>query len=127
MIKPFLYLARTENKGRAVFTKEKIAANTIIEESPVIVMNKEDRIHLDKTLLHDYIFEWGVKKETCCMALGLIPMYNHSYKSNCEYFMDFEKETIQIKTVRAIEKDEELTINYNGDWNNNKKVWFDAQ
>jgi SET domain-containing protein len=126
MIKPYLYLKKIENKGRAVFTRERINANTIIEESPVIVMNKEDRIYLDKTLLHDYIFEWGNKKEKCCMALGYIPMYNHSSKSNCEYFMDFEKELIQIKTIRVIEKDEELTINYNGNWDDNKKVWFDV-
>jgi SET domain-containing protein len=90
-------------------------------------MTKDDRTHLDKTLLHDYIFEWGEKKDKCCMALGYIPMYNHNYKSNCEYFMDFEEETIQIKTIRVIEKEEELSINYNGDWNNNKKIWFDAK
>ena len=126
MIKNYLYLKNIQNKGRAVFTKERIMANTIVEESPVIVMTREDRLHLDKTLLHDYIFEWGEAKDKCCMALGYIPMYNHSYKSNCEYFMDFESETVQIKTVRVIEKDEELTINYNGNWNDQKKVWFDV-
>ena len=126
MIKLYLYLKTIENKGRAVFTRERIPANTIVEESPVIVMKKEDRTYLDKTLLHDYIFEWGQQKDRCCMALGYIPIYNHSYKSNCEYFMNFEEETIQIKTVRIIATEEELTINYNGDWNDNKKVWFDV-
>ena len=126
MIKPYLYLKDVTGKGRAVFTRERIPANTIIEESPVIVMNKRDRVHLDKTLLHDYIFEWGEQKDKCCMALGYIPMYNHSYKSNCEYFMDFEEAVIQVKTIRIIESEEELTINYNGDWNNNKRVWFDV-
>ena len=125
-MKPFLYIKKSANKGRAVFTKEKILANTIIEESPVIVMSKEERVHLDKTLLHDYIFEWGKAKDKCCVALGYIPIYNHSYKSNCEYYMDFEKETIQIKTVVTIESGEELTINYNGDWDDDKKVWFDV-
>ena len=127
MVKPYLHLKKTTAKGRAVFTKERIAANTIIEESPVIVMSKDDRIHLDKTLLHDYIFEWGQEKDKCCMALGYIPIYNHSYKSNCEYYMNFEDETIQIKTIRIIEREEELTINYNGDWNDAKKVWFDVK
>ena len=127
MMKPFLYIKKSANKGRAVFTKEKILANTIIEESPVIVMSKEERVHLDKTLLHDYIFEWGKVKDKCCVALGYIPIYNHSYKSNCEYYMDFEKETIQIKTVVTIESGEELTINYNGDWDDDKKVWFDVK
>ena len=60
------------------------------------------------------------------MALGLIPIYNHSYKSNCVYFMDFEDESILVKTVGVIENGEELTINYNGDWNESKKVWFDV-
>lgn len=127
MLKSCLYLKIIEQKGKAVFTKENIAAHTLIEESPVIVMTKAERIHLDKTLLHDYIFEWGEKKEQCCMALGYISVYNHSYQSNCEYFMDFENELIQIKTIRKIESGEELTINYNGDWNDSKKVWFDVK
>jgi len=127
MQKQYLYLKKITGKGRCVFTKEKIEANIIIEQSPVIVMSAEDRILLDKTLLHDYIFEWGISKDKCCMALGLVAMYNHSYESNCEYFMDFDEETIQIKTIRAIHKGEELTINYNGDWNSNKRIWFDAK
>lgn len=127
MLKPYLYIKETPKKGRGVFTKEKIAVNTIIEIAPVIVMLKKDRELLDKTLLHDYIFEWGKKAEKCAMALGFIPIYNHSYASNCEYDMDFEEETITVKTVRKIEKGEELTINYNGDWDDKKKVWFDAE
>ena len=62
-----------------------------------------------------------------CMALGWAPIYNHRYKSNCEYYMDFEEEMIQIKAIREIGKDEELTINYNGDWNDQKKVWFEVK
>jgi SET domain-containing protein len=57
----------------------------------------------------------------------LVPMYNHSYKSNCEYFMDFEEDLIFVKTVRVVDKGAELTINYNGDWNDETKVWFDAK
>ncbi|MEP6627406.1 MAG: SET domain-containing protein [Ginsengibacter sp.] len=127
MIRKYLNIKSTINRGRGVFTNEKIAAGTLIEESPVIVMSAEDRKLLDKTLLHDYIFEWGASKDKCCMALGLVPMYNHSYQSNCEYFMDFEDESIQVKTVKEIAVGEELTINYNGDWNDEKKIWFDAK
>jgi len=127
MILPSIYIGLTTEKGRGVFTNEPIAAETIIELSPVIVMPMRDRAHLDKTLLHDYIFEWGTQKESCCMALGFIPIYNHSYQSNCEYFMDYEEEVVFIKTVRPIAAGEELTINYNGDWNDEKKVWFETK
>lgn len=122
-----IYIQQTHNKGRGVFTNQPIAANTILEEAPVIVMTHEERQLLDKTLLHDYIFEWQPNGEKlCCMALGWIPIYNHSYQSNCEYFMDYDEQTMFIKTVRDIQAGEELTINYNGDWNDTTAVWFDV-
>jgi SET domain-containing protein len=127
MILEGLYIEKSNEKGRGVFTKQTIPANTIIEISPVIVMSAEERVMLDQTLLHDYIFEWGKDSRQCCMALGYVPVYNHSYKSNCEYEMDFENEVIKIKTVRSINAGEELCINYNGDWNDEKPVWFDKQ
>ena len=126
MIHPALYIDISEKKGKAVFTSALINKQSVIEIAPVIVMNESDREFLDKTLLHDYIFEWGDDKKKCCMALGNIPIYNHSYTSNCEYFMDFEEEQIFVKTVREIQPGEELTINYNGDWDDKTPVWFDV-
>ncbi len=127
MILPFLFIAASDEMGRGVFTTENIEAGTIVEIAPVIVMSKEDRKLLDQTLLHDYIFEWGNKKDQCCMALGYIPLYNHSYRSNCEYEMDFGNGQMCIKTVRFIKAGEELFINYNGDRNDAKRVWFETK
>lgn len=126
MILSCLSIADTKDMGRGVFTTEDLEKDTVIEVSPVIVMSREERQHLDQTLLHDYIFEWGNDSRQCCMALGYIAVYNHSYKSNCEYEMDYKKRTISVKTVRFIKAGEELFINYNGDWNSDKKVWFDV-
>ena len=125
MILPCLYVSATEQMGRGVFTEEALDAGTIVEISPVIVMNADDRKLLDKTLLHDYIFEWG--NNECCVALGYVSVYNHSYGSNCEYEMVIDEEFIRIKTMRHINAGEELFINYNGTWNNKKPVWFDAR
>lgn len=127
MILPFLFIAPTQKMGRGVFTSREIKAGTVVEVSPVIIMSLEERKLLDQTLLHDYIFEWGHEKKQCCMALGLVPIYNHSYESNCEYEMDYENENISIRAVKDIKAGEELFINYNGDWDNDKPVWFDAK
>jgi SET domain-containing protein len=127
MILPFLFIAPTASMGRGVFTSEEIAADRVVEIAPVIVMKSEDRKLLDQTLLHDYIFEWGEDEQQCCMALGYVPVYNHAYESNCEYEMDFEQQQICIKTVRNVKAGEELFINYNGDWNDSKLLWFDAK
>jgi hypothetical protein len=125
MIQPYLTIADTTQRGRGVFTCEFISAGTILEISPVIVMKKDERILLDQTRLHDYIFEWGADRSECCMALGYVPIYNHSRLSNCEYEMDYATETISIKAMRDIEAGEELFINYNGDWNDQRTVWFE--
>ena len=127
MILTSLFMAESPDKGRGIFTNELILANTIIEIAPVIVMPAADRILLDKTLLHDYIFEWGTDKTQCCMAVGMVPIYNHSYNSNCEYFMDYSTETIMLKTVKNIEKDEEVFINYNGDFDDKTLLWFETK
>ncbi|GGB21890.1 SET domain-containing protein [Puia dinghuensis] len=126
MILPTLFIAPTQEMGRGIFTSEDIPRDTVIEISPVIVMTGGERKLLDQTLLHDYIFEWGADRKSCCMALGYVPLYNHSYRSNCEYEMDFTQRLITIKTVRFIKAGEEIFINYNGDWNNASPVWFDS-
>jgi SET domain-containing protein len=127
MILPQLFIAPSLKKGRGVFTSTDIPAKTIIETSPVIVISGADRLVLDQTLLHDYIFDWGYQESACCLGLGYISLYNHSYQSNCEYIMDYEKEIVSIQTIWRIKAGEELFINYNGDLNNNKKVWFDTR
>jgi SET domain-containing protein len=124
MLHQGLQIAETGRKGRGIITTEAILADTIIEVSPVIVMSGKERALLDQTKLHDYIFEWGTNKDQCCMAMGYVPIYNHSQESNCEYFMDYDAAVIFVKTVRDIEAGEEVTINYNGDWNDPTPVWF---
>lgn len=123
---PSLYLKKSKGKGLGVFSSETIPAKRVVEKSSVIVMSPEDRKHVEKTFLQNYIFEWAEDNKSCCLALGYISMYNHSYEANCEYIMDFEKQTMVIKTLREIKKDDELTINYNGEWDNKNELWFDV-
>jgi hypothetical protein len=125
MILPCLYIGDSPGKGRGVFTSELLPAGRLIENSPVIVLGREEKILLDKTLLHDYIFFWGENESACCVALGYVSIYNHDYQSNAEYTMDFASSLIRINVVRPIKKGEEIFINYNGTWNDSRPVWFD--
>jgi len=126
-IHPEIFPAETTNKGLGVFTRADLAADTIIESSSVLVMDPDARPLLDKTRLHDYIFEWNPDGQNlCCVALGYLSLYNHSYQSNCEYFMDYDHDIMQIKTCRDIPAGTELCINYNGDWDDPKPVWFEV-
>lgn len=123
-IKPYLYVKSVKGKGRGVFTLEDIPKGTKIEESPVIVLSKSDTGHSDKTILHNYLFLWGERQVKTCMALGYCSVYNHSYDPNCDHEMNFEKETMSIRTRRTIKKGEELCINYNGELQDTSPLWF---
>jgi uncharacterized protein len=126
MILPCLSVAISNNKGKGVFTTEKLKANTIIEISPVLVFPKKEVDDVEKTMLFNYLFEWGKTRKKRALGLGYVSIYNHSYSSNCDYEMDFDFNTITIKTVKDIEKGEELFINYNADPNNKTLVWFET-
>lgn len=117
-----LHIAITEQKGWGVFTKEFIARNTLLEISPVIIMNAEEFDILNKTKLHDYVFFW--EGDYCCMAMGYVPIYNHGSPSNCEYYQDYKNGVIEIKAIRDIKEGEELTINYQGEFDSKQEVWF---
>lgn len=124
-IHPAIFVGETERKGLGIFTREALPAGLCVEVSPVLVMDALARERLDKTLLHDYIFEWmPSSKKQCCMALGYLSIYNHSAASNCEYFMVYDECKMYIETIRPLVAGEELSINYNGDWNNDAPVWF---
>lgn len=124
MILPVLTIASAGKKGRGVFATEEISRGTIVEISPVVVLSIKDRKEIEKTLLTNYIFEWGDSRRKAAVALGYISIYNHSYDANCEYEMDYDDETMTIKTVKTVKKGEELSINYNAVANDKTEVWF---
>ena len=127
MILPILVVAPSDKRGRGVFASEKISEGTLIEISPVLVFSAKDRKHVEKTMLFDYIFEWGKKRKKACIALGYLSLYNHAYDANCEYEMDYAAELMSIKTVREIEKGEELFVNYNAVADDATPIWFEAK
>ncbi len=125
-IHPSLFIADSPQKDRGVFTTTRFPAGMVIEMSPVIVFDAEQRKMLEQTDFYNYIFEWGDDGVQCCVALGYISLYNHQSPANCEYVMYFEERLIKITTMQAVGKGEELTINYSTDWNEAKPVWFNA-
>lgn len=121
---PSLYVAQSSLGGKGVFTGAPIAKDSLIEMSPVIVMPKVDSLYLDETKLHDYYFIWGEKDQFCAIILGFGSMYNHAFKPNAQYQPDYHNETLDFYALRDIEAGEEITVNYNGDPNSKRDVWF---
>ena len=124
---PSLFIAPSPLGGRGVFTAAPIPEFTLIEVCPVIVMPGSEREFIDQTALYDYYFIWGEDDELCAIALGFGSLYNHSFEPNAEYRADFEGPTLDFYALRKIEAGEEVTVNYNGDPDNEDEVWFQAR
>jgi SET domain-containing protein len=121
---PFLYIRQSPLGGRGVFTLDDIPADSLIEICPVIVLSETDMKNIHQTDLHDYYFLWGEEQDQCAIALGYGSLYNHSYHPNARYLLDYEDQTIDIVSIRAIEAGEEIMVNYNGDPKDPSPVWF---
>src|SRR5437667_12372475 len=72
-------------KGRGVFARQPIAAGTLIEAAPVIIVPAEQCALLDRTILHDYYFQWDDDSNRSgrgAVPLGLVALCNHSRRPN---------------------------------------------
>ena len=122
-----LYIDVSGGRGRGVFSRSNLTAGEVIEQSPVLVLSREEMKEVEGTRLHDYIFEWGDDREKCCVAWGYLSMYNHAEPPNCTYEMDYEEETIAIRTLCSIEAGEELFISYLPEEGNKPPIWFEVK
>lgn len=112
-------------KGRGVFSQRNFKRGEVIETCPVIVLPPEEIDSLELTQLYNYYFAWGPDSKDAAIALGYGSLYNHSYSPNARYYKDFENSLLRYICIRDIQKDEEITINYNCDPEDKTPVWFD--
>ena len=108
-----------------IFAAKKISKDEIIEACPIIILDKNATGIINKTSLYDYYFSW--KNHGSAIALGRGSLYNHSYNPNAVYKKNLRNNIITFIALRLIKKGEEITVNYNGDPRNQKKVWFEKQ
>lgn len=98
---------------RGLLASRDIAVGEVIERCPVILIPVTQEDALEATVLGNYYFLWD---DNCyAMALGLGSLHNHSYHANTIFERDFEHQLIVFKAAKPIRQGEELTINYNGE------------
>jgi len=124
----YVYLGKSTipNAGRGVFAGKAIEEEELIEECPMIVLGKDAVKHLDKTELANYYFEWGKKFDGAAIALGYGSLYNHSFTPNAYFDQDFKNHVVRVYALKDIAADEEITFNYNGDPEDDTKLWIEG-
>ena len=111
-------------KGRGVFASAPIAAGTLIEAAPVIIVPASQLKLLDRTILHDYYFSWNDapgSEGSGAVALGLVALCNHSRRPRARVRRNVAQGTLDLVALLPIAAGDEVTIDYNC------PLWFAAQ
>jgi len=107
---------------RGVFATRDIAKGELIHEAPVVAYENEEHEHIEKTILEDYVFEYGANHTAILLGYG--SLINHSYTPNATYEISFEKHTFDFYAYTDIKAGDEILINYNGEEDNMDPLWF---
>src|SRR4051812_30774006 len=122
-----IYVDESTISGLGVFAAEEIQSGELIDEVPIILIPDEQISDLTKTKLLDYYFAWGDGFRQAAIALGFGSLYNHSYSPNARYIKNLEGSTIQFVAIKKITIHEEILVNYNGDPDDQTRLWFEAR
>ena len=117
---------RTRLKGRGVFARVPIPANTVFERAPLLIIPAKEVLECEHgDFLYQYVFEYPSAKNKVALALGFGSLYNHSYQPNACHD-DVGRHIKEYRALRDIQKGEEITINYNGTDGGNDPLSFEV-
>jgi SET domain-containing protein len=119
-----IYCAQTKGKGRGIFAAKLIKKDRLIEHAPLLITPAADWRHLSKTLIQHYVFGWSEKTDEAGFVLGFGSLYNHSYDPNAYTQMEKRGKSMRYIALRDIQPHEEITINYNGEPDDETELWF---
>jgi len=116
---------RIRGKGFGVIAAKKLKKGSLISVSPYVVIPYKELKRFNKLKLSTYCFGCG---KTAAIAMDDTSFLNHSYDPNayCKEG-DSKQRTMKFLARRDISKGEEITINYNGDPNDRRKLWFEVK
>ncbi|SFD99045.1 hypothetical protein SAMN05428981_10312 [Bacillus sp. OV194] len=117
----FMFEIRPSRFGRGIFATRSIKKGELIHRAPVIASPKEECKYMIKTVLADYVFNWG---DGYAIALGYGSLFNHSYSPNAKYKLKKSELMIDFYAYKDINADEEILVNYNGDPEDDRELWF---
>ena len=128
---------RAENRGkggRGVFAIRDIAAGTVFERVPVLLVPKNQVFAMEPDTpspaptISWYVFDWDgmTKRDYVALALGYGSIYNHSYEPNARYRRE-PPDLLEFVALRDIRGGEEILINYHGEPDDRRAVEFEVR
>jgi hypothetical protein len=115
-------------KGRGAVATRDIKTGEILDTAHVIIITAKEFEQIEKTVLYNYVFDWGDPKDprvdTLAIAMSPCEFFNHSYTPNARYTHDYEHKTIVFSAITEIKEGEEIMVNYNCQPGDKSPLWF---
>ncbi|WP_342512444.1 SET domain-containing protein [Sporosarcina sp. FSL K6-1522] len=111
--------------NRGVFATCDVKKGALLHEAPVISYPNDEHQHIEKTMLADYAFEYGLGQSAILLGYGML--FNHSYEPNATYEINFNNRTFDFYAHTDIQAGDEILINYNGDVDDKDELWFNRE
>ena len=103
---PDVYVAHSPVHGNGVFANRDFAADDVIEEAPVLSMDRTNAL-----ALANYVFTDPDDKSRVFLAFGYGSIYNHDDNPNARFELR-SRDALTFEAARPIRKDEEITVDY---------------
>ncbi|OGK40376.1 hypothetical protein A2954_03170 [Candidatus Roizmanbacteria bacterium RIFCSPLOWO2_01_FULL_37_12] len=107
---PFKIGLSPKLKIRGLIATKNIRKNTFIERCPLILIETEKEVFLEKSDFKYYYFTYTNKFHA--IVLGYLSLVNHSFEPNCILVYDYKNKLISLKSIKNIKKGEEITYKY---------------
>jgi len=122
-----LYISQSKilKANRGVFANTKIKIGETIERCPIIEIPKHELESMGESILINYFYFFGKKKERLLIALGFGSIYNHNYIPNATYKIKPKQKLIEFISIKEIKKDQEITVNYIQGNSKSRPLWFE--
>ena len=120
-----LRVVESNGRGRGLAAARAFRRGEVIERAPVIVVARALLPPVRGTVLDDYWFWWD--DEHNAFALGWAALYNHACPANARFRLEREARLIVFEAAADIDAGDEVTINYHGEPDDPRPVWFQAR
>ena len=114
---PRLFVAKTPDRGKGVFTMDAIEDGSLVEVAHVITFSEDEWKSMAHTNAYNYVYEWPEHARGAALACGYGSHFNHSADShNLTHTNNYVDEFISYFAIRDIAPGEELLIDYGCEW-----------
>ena len=119
-----LYIKEVKGKGRGVFSSAPINTGEVIETCKLLVLKPADYDNASASFVINYSFYIDRDESIVGIATGFGSLYNHAAPANASHQINKEDSRVDIIALRDIAADEEICINYHGEFDNTSIDWF---